>query len=1442
MKQNPIEYSQCGVGLLVSRINNRTYKILKKGLIGLCNVEHRGGADKVGNMGDGAGIMTEIPWKLLGLEEGKYAVATLFAPQDEQRYRKSLEVFEETFAHYYLNIEEYREVPINPDALGLRAKENMPRIVQAFIRRPEHCRTFGSFDDLLYMAKQMVRTKQKDAGIKGEFFFTSLSSRTIVYKALATSKQLAEFYPDLENTEYETKYAMFHRRFSTNTLPSWDKVQPFRLVAHNGEINTIEGNRAAAVSRERSIGLRGDQLITHDGSSDSGNLNGMVEALKYRSSIPHINEILAIMIPPADGQKESPYFHFWSRAMEPWDGPALIGFCDGKRIGARLDRSGFRPCRWHKTRETFYLSSEAGSFELDPKRIEDQGELYAGRSVSVHIYNGEPDFANPNKSGEYHDFHFDARLHRLETSGEFKKELGSLHEKLKLFHYSKESLTKELYPMVDESKEPIGSMGDTARMVALSDIKRPLYHHFFQNFAQVTNPPLDYIREKMVTDMEVILGRKPNIFEPKEMIPPAKALSLDGPVVGLAQLEKIKDHHLFEPTIRVAEIQMNFDSPEVSVEELKRLIDTKAEEAYRAVQNGSTILILSDREASRERPPLPALLVLRSIQTKLSREGVRMKASLVVDSGEIYNAHQLAVLIGFGASAVCPYIALGIAREDERPKLEGMKIEKREELIRQTLETGLMRIMGKAGISVVRSYQGSELFTILGFGDELSKKFFPKHDVLIGGTGYPEVVESMRTRLARVDEEELANDFYYKEHASGKKGERHSPTAKSSRAVHKTLQEKNKDDARKEWIEHNQSLSEVPLQIRDLFDLKENKISTEDVEPLVKILPRFGSGAMSFGSISAEAQRDLIKAFRTIGGRSNSGEGGENPYYYTENITAKIKQIASGRFGVTAEYLVVGDEVQIKIAQGAKPGEGGQLPGHKVSEEIAFARHSTPGVGLISPPPQHDIYSIEDLKELIYEIKQLRPSLKVSVKLVSGKNIGAIALGVVKAGADIIQISGGSGGTGAASLMSMKHAGLPWEIGLIEVHRLLCQAELRDQVVLRVDGGLINGLDIIKAAIWGAEEFDFGKMVLVAEGCIMARVCEKNTCPAGIATQDPKFKKRYKGTPEKIVSYLEHVARDVRESLALMGIKEIKEIIGRTDLLSPSVQWSEHTEKLDLNYFIDDLEKAFFSGEFYQSIYNDLNQKIIEDYYNQIDQREWSAQYTIHATQRAVGASLSGLLAQVVAEKRKTHKEYIQIEPESFCYLSFKGSAGQGFGVFNQEGVFLNLEGEANDSVGKAMSGGRIVVRPHAESIFHGSEQVLVGNVALYGATGGQLYIAGLAGDRFAIRNSGANAVVEGVGLHACEYMTGGHVLILGRALENVGAGMTGGQVYMHKENLDKINLEYLKTEEFSKSDLEFVKTLLIEHIEQTQSKKAQALVDNFKAEMASFVKLVPVS
>ncbi len=1429
------ESSHCGVGLLVSLKDQKTNKTLKQGLLGLRNLEHRGGADSFGN-GDGAGIMTAIPREFFGIDKD-YAIACIFAPRKESELKLSLSVFEKTFEHYGLNIESYRDVPINPDALGPQAKKNIPTILHAFIKRPIHCRTNASFDEILYQAKQMVRTKQKQAGITNKFFFTSLSSQTIVYKALATSAQLEDFYPDLKSSKFKTNFALFHRRFSTNTLPSWDKVQPFRLIAHNGEINTIEGNRAAAISREMAIGLRKDQLITHLGSSDSGNLNGMVEALKYRSSIPHINEVLAIMIPPAQSKNDSSYFHFWSRAMEPWDGPALVAYCDGKRIGARLDRSGFRPCRWHKTKDMFYLCSEAGAFEIPPEQISAQGELYAGRSVNIHTHKGTIDFNNPNKSQEYQEAIFDPRLKKVEFSGP-KNTNTSLLEHKNLFYYTKEDLNKELFPMIKNGTEPIGSMGDTARVSALSDIEKSIYYYFYQNFAQVTNPPLDYIRESMVTDMEVILGRKPNIFGPKELIPPPKAFSLSGPVISLGQLESIIDLAAADdnPSLRTHTIDICFDR-NLSVKSFQEEITNKANEAVKAVQNGRSLLILSDRKSSFSRPPIPAILVMRAVQLALSNKGIRLKASLIVDTGEVHNAHQAAVLIGFGASAVCPYLALNIARYESIPGIEDLDKDQREKNLIKALEGGIMRIMAKRGISVIRSYQGAELFTIIGLQKDITENLFSKHPVILGRIGFKEIHASILNKTEQTKNGEIPHTFIYKEHAGGKKGEKHAPTAKHARTIHEILQNDDKDQALKDWLKFSSDLHQGPLQIRDLYSLKaEKKLPIENVESIANILPRFGSGAMSFGSISAETQRDLILAFRKVKGRSNSGEGGENPYYYTDFITASIKQIASGRFGVTAEYLTLGHEVQIKMAQGAKPGEGGQLLGPKVNKDIAFARHSTPGVGLISPPPQHDIYSIEDLKQLIYEIKQLSPTLKVSVKLVSGHNIGAIALGVVKAGADAILISGGSGGTGAASLMSMKYTGLPWEIGLMEVHKLLSETGLRDRVKLRVDGGIITGSDIIKAALLGAEEFDFGKMILISQGCIMARICEKNTCPAGIATQDPKFKKRYKGEVQSIIRLLELIAEEARSLLSEIGYSKIQDIIGRSDLLGPNKRHSSLIKKLDLSYFkMENLALKSHSKETQnqKEQHNKLNKKILDDYKSQ----KLRSNYPIKSLDRAIPAGLNGHLAKNKISARQNSQPYL---PPNIK-LKFTGSAGQGFGVFLEEGVHIELIGEANDSVAKAMSGGSLAIRANPKSQFQDSEYVLAGNVCLYGATGGELFIAGMAGDRFAIRNSGALAVVEGAGLHACEYMTGGTVILLGKALNNIGAGMTGGTLYTHKQNSEAINSEYLKESPIQLADQEFLLKSLQKHQELTNSSRAKKYLDDFDNFIEDMHKFSPV-
>lgn len=1407
-----MEYSSCGVGFLVSLDKTQTHKNLQQGLTGLKNVEHRGGVGKDKLLGDGAGIMVNIPFEFFGYEPFQVAAATIFAPTDSKRFETSINVFKDTFAHYGLEILEIRDVPVNPDVLSPIAKANMPRIVQAFIKRSSHCRTLESFDKLLHFAKQMVRTKQRDKGIVGEFFFTSLSSRSIVYKALATSEQLEKFYPDLTKPDFKTNFVVFHRRFSTNTRSSWDKVQPFRLIAHNGEINTIEGNKSAAISREKSVGLRADELITHAGNSDSGNFNEMVEALKYRSSIPNITEILAIMVPPADSQS-SDYFKFWSRAMEPWDGPALISFCDGKRIGARLDRNGFRPCRWTRTKDSFYLASEVGCFELDPTTITAQGSLYAGRSVSIHIHTGEVSFLNPDKTKFYQDAHFDARLTKLDYCPPKKNQKDYLDSQ-SLFYYTKEDLTKELYPMIRDGVEPIGSMGDTARMPAMSDIHRSLYDYFYQNFAQVTNPPLDYIREKMVTELVVYLGRKPNIFEPKEMIPPPHAIELDSPVISLGQMDTLyqlnTDHSKIRVKINTFDILFKRDC---GVEEFKKQIDTIASDVVLAVKSGAHLIILSDRNATYERLPIPSILVMRAVQLKLNRGGIRLRLSLIVDSGEIRNSHQIAVLIGFGASAVCPYLALNIARHENLPKADHLFPEDKEKNLINAFNKGILRIMAKRGISVVRSYQGAELFTIIGLGEDLIQTFFNKHKSLIGGLNFKNLYDEIIGRTEKTKDHELPNNFVYKEHAAGKKGELHSVTSKSSRNIHKILEHKYNSKEAVEAFQEYALEKDKPLHIRHLFTYKKNSIDIKKVDSSKHILKVFGCGAMSFGAISAESQRDLIKAFNTIGGRSNSGEGGENPYYFSEGISASVKQIASGRFGVNAEYLLTGNEVQIKIAQGAKPGEGGQLMGVKVNKDIAKARHSNIGVNLISPPPQHDIYSIEDLKQLIYELKQLSPTLKVSVKLVAGHNIGAIAVGVVKAGADIIQISGGDGGTGAASLMSMKHAGIPWEFGLAEVHRLLCENDLRENVLLRVDGGLQIGLDIIMGAILGAEEFDFGKMVLIAEGCIMARVCEKNTCPAGIATHDPNFKKHYKGTPEKVVDYLNYLAEDVRKHLGQLGVKNLPELIGRTDLLINNDKFKNTFDNFNLNvdYFFQDSNNSYYKTPLEDITYNDLNLNILDDYKN-CSSDQLIKTYAIKTTDKAIPAALTGHMAiQINQLRMKSADKNITPKLERSAEITFQGSAGQGFATFNTAQSNIRLEGEANDSVAKGMSGGKVVVVPHSQSKLNPRTNVLIGNTALYGATGGKLFLHGLSGDRFAVRNSGAIAVTNGAGLHACEYMTRGKIVILGNALENIGAGMTGGELYIHASNDPNINKDFLEHTPKKEADIEFLQKILVE-------------------------------
>lgn len=1414
-----MEKDGCGVGFLVSLKGKRSHETLKEALNALNCMEHRGGVGPE-EIGDGAGIMTGIPFELFNLEPETYAVASLLVPQDETKKDVSLKVFEETFWQYGLKVIEYRNVPIDTSVISPLSLKIMPGILQAIIARPDHCRTLYSFERLLYLARQRTRTKEKEHGIHQEFYFNSLSPRTIIYKALCRSQDLGKFYLDLQNESYKTNFALFHRRFSTNTISTWDKVQPFRLIAHNGEINTIEGNKAWAITREIALGFKKDELITHEGISDSGNLNGVAEGLRYLSCIPKLAETMAILMPPAT--KDSSFYKFWSRGMEPWDGPAMVSFSDGKTIGARLDRNGFRPCRWQRTEDFFYLSSETGVFKTDSKDILEKGALSSGGSVTINVLSGQISFLDPKDFPENKNGGFDARAIPVKNYPP-PEENFNLLEKQQLFNFTKEEITKIIIPMAADSKEPLGSMGDTAALPFLSKEKRSLFDFFYQDFAQVTNPPLDYIREKVVTDMTVFLGRKPNIFEPKEFIPLKPTLELDGPVISLGQmsyLKTLKENPEY-PDLRSQIINITFPRGS-DVDGFMARLDEIKEETIMALKKGYSLLILSHREADPDNLPIPSLLALTYLNLALNLTGRRLRTSLILEVGDARNSHQIACLLGHGASSVCPYIALRTCIEAEDEKLAALFPEEREKRLIKGFKDGVLRIMAKRGISVFRSYQGSKLFTPVGLSQEVLDKFFPGKKSIIGGHSLADILENVKVETGS---EELKNSYSFKEHAAGKMGELHSMSSQRSRFIHKMLQEENLDEAYKSFQQYTQGFDENPILIRHLLTpIVGHEHRDQNEESIKRILTTFGSGAMSFGAISAESQRDLILAFREIGGRSNSGEGGENPYYEKEGITSTIKQIASGRFGVTAEYLSTGEEVQIKIAQGAKPGEGGQLMGVKVTEDIARARFTMPGIDLISPPPQHDIYSIEDLKELIHELKSLKPSLKVSVKLVSGDNIGAIAVGVAKAGADIIQISGGDGGTGAATLMSMKHAGLPLEIGLVEVHRALKANGIRDKVILRADGGLSTGKDIVIAALLGAEQFDFGKLLLVGQGCIMARICEKNTCPAGIATHNPKFKALYKGDQHKVVRLLKCLAMDVANILSQMGVDSLEEITGKTHLLTANEKHINLIEakRISLDYFTSHCEETAETTFCSDELLSPLNQLVI-------DKLNKQNEFTICNIDRAVPATLSGLYAQ----KKDGLPEKVS--------LKFKGSAGQGFAVFNVKNVDIHLEGEANDSVAKGMSGGTIIITPPAQRNlrFVSEKNSIIGNCALYGATGGTLLVHGKAGDRFAVRNSGATAIVESVGLHACEYMSGGFVWIIDQAMGNVGAGMSGGVIFMPRTSIHNINTDYVKEMPIVSDDIEKLSQLGEQYYQATKSENILKVIetDNLRK---NFVKVVP--
>jgi glutamate synthase domain-containing protein 2/glutamate synthase domain-containing protein 1/glutamate synthase domain-containing protein 3 len=1457
------EKSACGVGFIAHLRNVPSFEILEMGLSALCAVEHRGAYSADMLTGDGAGIMTDIPFELLGYKEGEIALAMLFFAAKSPQKEVSIKIFEETLRFFHLEILSYRKVPVRKEILGKDALASMPSMLQVIIKRPDFCNNDEAFEQMLYQAKQSTLTRLREENIH-DFFLPSLSARTIVYKALVRSNTLAAFYEDLQNPLFKTRFVVFHRRFSTNTSTTWDKAQPFRLVAHNGEINTISGNRSWALAREKLLGIPEQHLFTHEGISDSGSVNEIVEALRYRSSIPTLQEALAIMMPPAHLKND--FYKFWGRGMEPWDGPALMVFSDGKSVGARLDRNGFRPCRWLQTEDFFCLASEAGVFEIKESTILAKGMLQAGSNVVVNLKSGHTSFKDPSHSFENFDATFDPRLIKLPYKSYENTKTFDWEQAVSTFHFTYEDLHKLLFPMIAQAKEPIGSMGDTASLAIFSQEPRSFFDFFYHNFAQVTNPPLDYLRERIVTDLSVFLGRKPSIFAKKEFAPLPMAFELDSPLLGLGQLEYLRSFAAItheKSRITIAEIDICFEIAlgKIGFENTLKRIE---QEILACAEENHSIVILTDKHANPAYLPIPCLLALRVCKEALHQIGANLSLSLVLDSGEIRETHHVATCISAGATALCPRVALEIARNATDKNIPAhLTAEEKEQNLLKALEQGLLKIMSKMGISVLRSYENSQLLTIVGIDFLLTKKYFARSTAYLSGIGIDEIVEMILEKHQKIQAALSSKEFYnshlYKEQPRGQSGEKHSFTAQISKNIHQLV--RNSGLSLQDVNFYEKYLEEMPLHspihIRHLWRLKNTlqKADIAHIQSKEEILKTFGSGAMSFGAISAEAQRDIFLAMQAIGGRSNSGEGGENPYY-ADGVFPTIKQIASGRFGVTALYLISANEYQIKVAQGAKPGEGGQLMGVKVTESIAQARHASPHIDLISPPPLHDIYSIEDLKELIYELKQINPYARVSVKLVAGAGVGTIAVGVAKAGADIIHISGGDGGTGAASLSSMKHAGIPWEISLWEVHKALVENHIRQNVVLRVDGGLQTGKDIVIAAILGAEEYDFGKLLLIAQGCIMARICEKNTCPTGIATHDEKFKAKYKGSPEHIVAMLNFLAGNVRNILCQMGVESLQHLIGRIDLLGiePSFEAFIQKRKISTDFLGQHQEKYHYTPNqapiapntllrqrniFYEKI-SSLNKQILDDTRIALaNNQTLHLCYKIRNTDRAVLATIAGKIAW------RQHKKTTQaLQPnkifEGKLNFEFRGSAGQGFGAFMTEGILVRLEGEANDSVAKSMSGGKMIIVPPKESQLLPEENVIIGNCALYGATGGKLYVSGKAGDRFAVRNSGALAVVEGVGWHACEYMTGGQVVILGTTHYNIGSGMTGGVIWIYQPAQEHINTEYITQTLADDQEIWDLYSLLQEYSQETQSPLAIRICQNWHTEQSSFSKFVP--
>ncbi|MFS8779273.1 glutamate synthase-related protein [Synechococcus sp. W55.1] len=1496
------ERDACGVGFLVDQRGRASHDLLQKTLQALTCMEHRGGCGGDGQSGDGAGIATAIPWSLLqaemeeirALDPAYSAVGMVFLPQDPAECQAVQQVIDEYLATTDWQRVAWRQVPVNPDCLGPMARQTMPSIWQLILAHPSL--SGDTLEQQLYLLRRRIRRRVEAQFGFYALYFASLSCRVIVYKGMVQSAVLGRFYRDLQNPLYTTAYATYHRRFSTNTLPRWSLAQPFRYLCHNGEINTYLGNVNWMAAREQTLshprwGTAVEDLkpIIDPGTSDSAGLDAVFELLIQSGY--STQQAMMVLIPEAyrnqpelqDHPEVVDFYEFFGGLQEPWDGPAMVVFCDGKTIGATLDRNGLRPARYAITRDGLLaVGSEAGVVALPETDILEKGRLGPGQMLTVDLQSGHicKNWEIKTQVAAQHPYGEWLKAHRVQLSTQGFENTPHLSEEQLLqaqtaFGYSSEDVEMIIEEMAATGKEPTFSMGDDAPLAVLSTQPHPLYDYFKQRFAQVTNPAIDPLRESLVMSLDVYLGSKGNLLEIRPEH--ARLLQLRSPVLNEAELAALQ--HTPFPCHTLPILYPVAAGPEGLAAQVRAL----CQQAAQAVRGGAEILILSDRGLNAEQALIPPLLAVGAIHHHLIQEGLRLQTSLVVETAQCWSTHHFACLIGYGASAVCPYLAYEAVRQWwHKPKtqtqmaagkLPQLSLAEVQLKYRAAIEAGLLKILSKMGISLLSSYHGAQIFEAIGLSQEVIDLAFRGTVSRVGGMTLADLAREGMVNHQRAFPEltskKLENFGFIQ---ARPKGEYHINSPEMAKLLHKAIE--SGQPAHYE-IYRAHLRSRTPTALRDLLDFRSDRdpIPLEEVEPASEIFKRFATGGMSLGALSREAHETLAIAMNRIGGKSNSGEGGEDPERYApitdvapdgtsarfphlkglrmgDNASSAVKQVASGRFGVTPEYLLNAQQIEIKIAQGAKPGEGGQLPGKKVSPYIAKLRRSKPGVTLISPPPHHDIYSIEDLAQLIFDLHQVNPQAQVSVKLVSEVGIGTVAAGVAKANADIIQISGHEGGTGASPLSSIKHAGAPWELGLVEVHHALLENGLRQRSILRVDGGIRTGWEVVMAAMLGAEEFGFGTVAMIAEGCIMARVCHTNNCPVGVTSQKEELRKRFPGTPDHVVTFFTFVAEEVRQVLAQLGYRSLKEVIGRVDLLCPRADAVlQKTQSLNLECLLRtppgfdpntlpdwlEHEPVHANGPVLdeQILAQPEVQKAVETCGTA------TVEIPIANTDRCVGGRIAGTLARLYGDTGFAQQGG-QLD------LRFVGSAGQSFGAFTLAGMRLTLTGEANDYVGKSMCGGEIVILAPGDAPRDPSENVILGNTCLYGATGGYLFANGQAGERFAVRNSGAQAVIEGSGDHCCEYMTGGVVVVLGRVGRNLGAGMTGGLAYVLDEQGDfpaKVNGEIVRIQRVQTAAAEAqLKSLIQEHYRRTHSPKAERILQNWESCLPLFWQVIPPS